>query len=147
MRSGTSVVDGVMVAVAAALLPAVPLTDRAAWLPWALVVVLALTLGVAVLRLLAAASGWSAVAVFAALSVPVSGLAAVDAALGSPTPWRTSSGCSPAGSAPSDRTDGPGVTPDRRRIAVRVPSAPAGKAHGCPKVTCCTAPRRSCRPT
>lgn len=77
-----AVFDGLLVAVAAALLLAVPLTDRAAWLPWALVVVLALALGVAVLRLLAPASGWRTVAVFTALFVPMSGLAAVDAPLG-----------------------------------------------------------------
>jgi hypothetical protein len=82
VRSGLAVFDGLLVAVAAALLLAVPLTDRAAWLPWALVVVLALALGVAVLRLLAPASGWRTAAVFAALFVPMFGLAAVDAALG-----------------------------------------------------------------
>lgn len=77
-----AVFDGVLVAVAAALLLAVPLTDRAAWLPWALVVVVALALGVAVLRLLAPASGWRTGAVFAALFVPMAALAAVDAAFG-----------------------------------------------------------------
>lgn len=82
MRSGMATFDGLLVAVAAALLLAVPLTDRAAWLSWALVVVLALALGVAALRLLAPAAGWRTAAVFAALFVPMAGLAAVDAALG-----------------------------------------------------------------
>ena len=82
MRSGTAVFDGLLVAVAGALLLAVPLTDRAAWLPWALVAAVALALGVAVLRLLAPASGWRTVAVFAALFVPMYGLAAMDGPLG-----------------------------------------------------------------